>query len=927
MLVFGQKLSHYRLLDKLGGGGMGVVYKAEDTKLHRLVALKFLPEELAGESHAVERFQREAQAASALNHHNISTIYEVDQFDGQWMIAMELLEGKTLKQFMNGGPLKTEQVLDLGIQIADGLAAAHAKGIIHRDIKPANLFVTTAGVAKILDFGLAKLQRLDSLKTTAEDAGSGLLASTVEANHNLTSPGVTVGTIAYMSPEQARGQELDERTDLFSFGAVLYEMAVGRPSAAGSTSANIFDAILNKLAPHPRQLNPRIPMELERIIEKALEKDRDLRYQHASDLRADLKRFRREWTGGGSEEAFSQSVFNQVASEGRGGESSDSAIIVSLIKRNKIWVIGGVASIVALAALLWLALWRPAQPPPQLTQTSLTFNSTDNPVTSSALSADGKFLAYSDLSGIHVKLLSTGEERLIRKPAGSGADSEWKVACWFPDGTRVLANMAGNLTDPSSSMWTVSLLGQSPRELREGGRGWTVSPDGTQIVFTMPNSQDESDGEIWVMDSQGSNARKILGGGPRERLGSVRWSPDGRRLSFIRVHSSDDRDVETTSIEDCDLKGATCGVAVAADGNWLFDSYWLAGGRMVYTSEGADGSTTIWDRSIDSQTGRSIGAPRRIYNWPEARVWSLSASSDGRQLALLKSTVQGQIELAQLTAGGTRMNPPKKLTNDQTHGSATDWTADSKAVLMALVHNGVTEILKQGIGGEVPEPVVTGPQSAFLPRLSPDGAAILYVQSSPVAGYVLKRIPVDGGVAEVVMNTANPEDFECTPSLGSCIIEEFSQDRKSLTLTAFDPIKGRGALLRTIKNDRPEARILAEDLSPDGRTFAIARSAKNETRIQLLSVSNGGDREIIVKGWTNMTGVNFARNGKGLYCGSVSAEFRTLLYVDFDGKAQVLWRYNGMGDGKMWAIPSPDGRYLAIHGNAVNSNVWMLGGL
>jgi len=565
-------------------------------------------------------------------------------------------------------------------------------------------------------------------------------------------------------------------------------------------------------------------------------------------------------------------------------------------------------------------------PSVELTQKRLTFNTSDDAIDSQEISPDGKYLAYSDAAEIHVKLLSTGEERIVPKPAGVSPNGGWRIASWFPDGAHLLANIA----EPGGheSIWTASVLGQSVRALREGASGRGVSPDGRHIVFTPEAGNRGQVREIWVMDVEGGNPRKVLALEKNEGLDNVHWSPNGQRLAYTVEQSTP----EGYSLETCDLQGTNRTVIVPRSDLVLQDYSWLPAGRVVYARQDSSDSNDVnlWQIGIDATRGTPIGRPRRITQWAGSFIPNLSVSADGKRLTLQKADYRRQVYLGELSAAGTHTSPLRRLTNDEASDEPTAWTPDSKAVLFSSDRNGTQGIFKQAISQDAAQPVVTGTQIAILPRLSADGAWILYAEAPKTEGpstpYRLMRIPVSGGVPQLVTEIRGFIGYNCASAPSDlCLLPEMSQDNKQLTLTAFDPGKGRGNVLRTLQKDASSGDFAAAQLSPDGSSIAVSTSGEAEIHIRLLSLTGGSDREITVKGWPSIAGLDWSPDGKRLYVGSLSLQSKTLLSVDLQGNARVLWQVKGPGEA-IWGVPSPDGRCLAIVGGVYNSNVWMIEG-
>src|SRR3984893_3272318 len=502
--MIGQIISHYRVLEKLGGGGMGIVYKAEDVRLGRHVCLKFLSERLSKDHPAVERFQREARAASSLNHPHICTIYDVDEYDGQSFIVMEFLEGQTLKHRIAGRPLDIERVPEYGHQMADGLEAAHAKAIIHRDIKPANIFLTERGQVKLLDFGLAKLMPERKGIASLTHAGSTFSMTTQDAH--LTSTGTSMGTIAYMSPEQVRGEELDGRTDLFSLGIVLYEMATGVLPFSGPVAALIFDSILHSSPTAATKINQRLPTGLENILAKALEKDVDLRYRTAAELRADLKRLRRDLDPSRSGAV----TFVPPALE--------RAREIHPRWHWRTWAAVAAGLFIVIAAILGFVLTRPVTPPRVLRTVQLT--NTNLP--KSDIVTDGSRLYFIESQSRLSQTSVTGGETfpIATTLEDTGFANVFDIS---PDLSVLLMNTAFG-TSLDGPLWTVPVLGGTHRRLGNlEGHAGAWSPDRKSIAYCKGN-------DIFLANSDASNPHRLLTttGTPDY----IRWSPDGSTLRF-----------------------------------------------------------------------------------------------------------------------------------------------------------------------------------------------------------------------------------------------------------------------------------------------------------------------------------------------------------------------------------------------------------
>jgi len=931
----GDIISHYRILEKLGGGGMGVVYRAEDTTLGRFVALKFLPDEFSGDPQKLERFQREARAAAALNHPNICTIYEVGEHEGRPFIAMELLEGQTLKDWLvapasgrqaaGTAALQIAPMLDLAIEMADAIDAAHQKGIVHRDIKPANIFVTARGQAKILDFGLAKLTAgaqglrpgrtpsapTDAAETGDEDIAATELPTATFDREHLTSPGATVGTVAYMSPEQARGEPLDARTDLFSFGAVLYEMATGRQAFSGETTAVIFHKILAEDPAPPSRINPEIPPELDRILNRLLEKDRDLRYQHASEVRSELKRLKRDTSSGRGTavSAVSPAEHGQDAratassassSPARSGEftspdggvkpplqsadhaSSDSQIIAGVLRRHRGKALASVVILVLLLGAVGYGIFQyfargsPAGSsgaPLQTMQISRLTTSGDAEM--AALSPDGKYVSYvTSRNGKHsLWLRQVGTDSRVEIVPASA--SSYRGVAFSPDGNSIYYSRQ-NRAQGDWVLNRIPTLGGSPQEVvADVDSPVTFSPDGNRFAFVRL-ALDAN--RVFSADADGSNLHLLSAVHSPEFLSrsGPSWSPDGKTMATSAQVVAGHWHPQLLQIPVGG--GSPTPIQIPPTPNWfaIGQVVWLpdASGLLAAVADSPNQGLQlgqIWRLSYPG------GKVRRITN--DLNDYSgVSIASDGKSLVTVQRQKSASIwEGPSDDIGKLRDVSASNGNLDGSNGLA--WTPDGK-IVYSSTEGGTYELWRMDSDGSNARQLTSSPPDDH-PRITPDGRTIVY-RAGRGGSLDIWEMNADGGGARQITHTGSASEFDISP------------DGKWLFYTSI--VGTKGVLFKMPLDGGQPVRLrevqspyIPFAISPDGKWVAslvVAKEGSNRYALFYGVVPLGGGKPVRLK--TSLL--------------SSIDEFRRPFEWSPDGSGLILIRTES-GASNLWLLP------------------------
>jgi eukaryotic-like serine/threonine-protein kinase len=913
--MIGQIISHYRIIEKLGGGGMGVVYKAEDTRLHRFVALKFLPAEIARDHRALERFRREAEAASALSHPNICTIHDIGEQNGHAYIVMEFLDGQTLKHRISGEALPLDLVLELGIEIADALDTAHAKGVIHRDIKPSNIFITSAGRAKILDFGLAKM--LGPAAGAAE-------VTLDEIPEHVTSPGVAVGTAAYMSPEQARGEELDARTDLFSFGAVLYEMATGQMPFRGNATALLHDAILNRTPVPPVRLNPDISHELEEIIHKALEKDRDFRCQSAAEIRADLRRLKRDSDSarsaaraptegpGQSKLRSSATAFSShsapaaLSSPIRSGSSS----VTTVAREHRF----GVAAVVILVLILagaasygiYAFVHRSRVIPFQnFTVTQVTDTGNEE---LAAISPDGKYIfSVQDTNGktsLWLRNVPTNSDTQILPPSFSIYGS----LAFSPDGNYIYFQKASDQRGTNFNLYRASVLGGNPQQIVGDIDSDISFPAGAErIVYFRGDTPVEGQFGLISANPDGSDEKVLWTQRGEYAPQWASWSPDGRKIAYVQP-------AEANRVLVFDLAtGKNTSLAVLK-GSDLSALRWLPDGHGLLVDYGARPNLSQRQIGYVSYPEGAFHAITRDTN----SYRTLTTSSDGTMIATVQNRETRKLEL--LRASGSSYSSSRDALPDFPDIYSFNWSSGGDV----LISNGAN-LVRADTDGKNPTPLVSDPAAyiiamsacgnhyialswAFhggangvdiwrvnadgsrplqltngaynnLPVCSPDGKSVFYIDGA--AGNIM-NVPVDGGRPEVIPGTS---DFVSGASL--------SPDGKQLV---FSSESGTGSvkvhMIRVDAGPSSPARTLTPDprisgtpvFTPDGKALSYRITENGVANLWIQPVD--GSRGHQVTNFTSRSFTTFHWSPDGKTLGILRTNTQSDIVIFHESKPQ-----------------------------------------
>jgi eukaryotic-like serine/threonine-protein kinase len=887
----GARLGPYEIVRALGAGGMGEVYTARDTRLDRTVAIKVLNASLAADPHFRERFDREARAVSSLDHPHICALFDVGEHDGLAFLVMQYLEGDGLERRLAKGPLPLEQVLQYAVEIAEALDAAHRAGIVHRDLKPGNIMITKAG-AKLLDFGLSKTPH--ALATHAV----GLLP-TVPAN--LTAQGTILGTPQYMAPEQLEGKDADPRTDLFAFGAVVYEMTTGRRAFEGATPASVIAAILEREPEPVSRLQPLTPPALEHLVMRCLRKDPEERWQTARDVVAQLK-----WI---QQSAAAPPALDAGAAKSRPPNRRRRAIVV---------LFGALAlGVGSFAAVAISQQWRTStEPPPtEIPLQQLTANPPELPVYGAAISPDGKYLAYTDGNGLFLRLIATGEARPVPLP---DYYRFWDVS-WFPDGTRLLLTGESAPTDVRS-LFSVATIGGTPRKLQDDAWRGAVAPDGSAIVFLRALYPIR---DVWMMGAGGENPRRVVRGAADNTFWQVGWSPDARRIVYGRA-SGAGSELQPV-IETRDRNGG--GPTIVVSGRRLFQDWrgvlpfcWLADGRFVYALRDPapnESRSNLWETRVDTDSGiAERRPPRRVTQFGSDNIRDVRATRDGR-LTFLRERNQADVYVAPFDSAHPRLDAPRRLTLDDRDDLPESWTPDSKQIVFESRRaTGSWDVFRQPVDAIAAEPLVIAPGADNVARVTPDGAWVLYRHDRR-----LMRVPLAGGPAELVLEGRGPIAVDCAPPPSArCVMSELTGTE--FTLSEVHPLRGRGQELRRLATASPD--FTRWRLSPVGNRIALVDFSD---RVRVFDLAGGAPEDISVPSWTAIEFVAWAWDGQSVLATATSTHgpmlaSTGLLHIDLHARTQVL--RHEPNEWIVQPVAAPDGRSVAFGAMKLESNAWML---